>query len=132
MSNNSSLDTLLFRRELQQYIYNVNDILLYIQIFICIMGISGNILALIVINRKALKTSSSSVFITYMAIFDIAILLVHAAGLVKLRHNAFLHCTILYLQNLSTFCASWVLVIITLGISLLPFKISTLCFSILL
>ena len=123
MSNNSSLDTLSFRREVQQYIYNVNHILLYIQIFISVVGISGNLLALIVINRKPLKEHSSSVFITYMAISDTAVLLIHTPSLVKFHHNAFLHCTLIYLKNLSTFCASWVLVIITLGISLLPFKI---------
>ena len=125
MSNNSSSDTLAFRRELQLYIYNVNHILLYIQIFICVVGTSGNILALIVINRKSLKKSSSSVFITYMAIFDTTVLLVHAPSLIKFRYSAFLHCTLLYLENLSTFCANWVLVIITLGISLLLFEITS-------
>ena len=102
---------------------------MYIQIFICVLGISGNILALIVINRKSLKKSSSSVFITYMAIFDTAVLLVQAAGLVQIRHSAFLHCALIYLADLSTFCANWVLVVITLGIPLLSIKISSLSLS---
>jgi hypothetical protein len=117
MYNNSSqsLPPIGFRVELNQYIAKVNYILLFIQAFISIMGVLGNLLVLIVINRKSLRNTSAAVFITYMAIFDTAFLLVHAANLVRSRRNLILHCSLTYLTDLSTFCANWVLVIITLG-----------------
>jgi len=117
MYNNSSLSipSDSFRNEINQYFANVNYILSFVQAFICLMGVFGNLLALIVINRKSLRNTSSAVFITYMAIFDTAVLLVHAANLAKPRGNLLLHCSLTYLIDLSTFCANWVLVIITLG-----------------
>jgi len=114
-NTNSSQPTNLFRHELKQYLASINYILSFIQAFICIMGVLGNILALIVINRKPLRNTSSAVFITYMAIFDSAVLLSHAGNLANLKRNPFLHCSLFYLTDLSTFCANWVLVIITLG-----------------
>jgi hypothetical protein len=101
---------------------NVNHILLFIQAFICIMGVLGNLLALIVINRKSLRNTSSAVFITYMAIFDSAVLILHGTNLIKLPRNVYLHCSLTYLTDLATFCANWVLVIITLGNNLIQFK----------
>jgi hypothetical protein len=116
MSNNSNLSsTYDFRRELNQYLASVNYILSFIQAFICLMGILGNLLALMVINRKPLRNTSSAVFITYMAIFDTVVLLLHAANLARWRGSLFLHCSLIYLTDLSVFCANWVLVIITLG-----------------
>ncbi len=117
MYNNSSLSLSEdhFRNEINQYLSNVNYILSFVQAFICIMGILGNLLALIVINRKSLRNTSSAVFITYMSVFDTAVLLSHATSLAKLPRNLYLQCSITYLTDLSTFCANWVLVIITLG-----------------
>lgn len=117
MSNNSStsLYTASERAEIQQYVDSVNYVIAFIQGMICIVGVLGNMLALIVINRKSLRNTSSSVFITYMAIFDTASLLMHATGLVNFRGRPLLHCTLSFLTDLSTFCANWVLVIITLG-----------------
>jgi hypothetical protein len=117
MSNDSSLSIQsdVIRRELGPYVAKVNHILFFVQAFIVIMGVLGNLLAVIVINRKPLKSTSSAVFITYMAIFDTAVLLEHAANLAKPRPNLFIHCALIYLTDLSTFCANWILVIITLG-----------------
>jgi hypothetical protein len=117
MSNNSSLSIQsdASHDELMEYLLKVNRILFFVQAFITIMGVLGNLLAVIVINRKPLKSTSSAVFITYMAIFDTAVLLVHAANLAKPRRNLVIHCASIYLTDLSTFCANWVLVIITLG-----------------
>ncbi len=118
MYNNSSQSLPLndsFRIELSEYIAKVNYILLFIQAFICIMGVLGNLLVLIVINRKSLRNTSAAVFITYMAIFDITVLLLHAANIARFSRNLILHCSLTYLTDLSTFCANWVLVIITLG-----------------
>lgn len=103
------------RREINEYVTYVNYILSFIQAFVVIMGVLGNILALIVINRKSLRNTSSAVFITYMALFDSAVLILHAVNLARPRRNLFLHCSSTYLTDLSTFCANWVLVIITLG-----------------
>jgi hypothetical protein len=100
---------------MQQFVANVNYIMAFVQGFICVVGVLGNLLALIVINRKSLRNTSSAVFITYMAIFDTALLLVHAANLIRLRGYPLLHCSLTYLTDLTTFCANWVLVIITLG-----------------
>jgi len=117
MYNNSSLSLSQdhFRNEINQYVSNVNYILSFVQAFICIMGILGNLLALIVINRKSLRNTSSAVFITYMSVFDTAVLLSHAANIAKLPRNLYLQCSLTYLTDLSIFCANWVLVIITLG-----------------
>ena len=114
-NSNSSEATNNFRIELNQYLANLNYILSFVQGFICIMGLLGNLLALIVINRRSLKNTSSAVFITYMAIFDSAVLVSHAANLARWKRSLFLHCSLIYLTDLSTFCANWVLVIITLG-----------------
>ncbi|UJR21500.1 hypothetical protein I4U23_024584 [Adineta vaga] len=102
------------RREINQYVAKINFILAFVQSFVSISGLFGNILTLIVINRKALRNTTSAVYITYMAIFDSAILLLHAANLGRPRRNLFLHCSLTYLTDLFTFCANWVLVIITL------------------
>jgi hypothetical protein len=103
------------RDELNRYIANVNYILAFLQAIMSFSGIIGNLSALIVINRKSLRYTSSAVFITYLAIFDSVVLIVHAANLARPRRNLFLHCSLTYLTDLSTFCANWILVIITLG-----------------
>jgi hypothetical protein len=131
MSNNSYLSILsdASRDELGRYLLKVNNIIFFVQAFITIMGVLGNLLAVIVINRKPLKSTSSAVFITYMAIFDTAVLLVHAANLAKPRRNLFIHCASTYLTDLSTFCANWVLIIITLGNKFHSKKTTTFYFS---
>jgi hypothetical protein len=118
IDNNSSLllpSDYFIRKEINQYVAKINFILAFVQTFVVAIGLFGNILALIVINRKSLRNTSSAVFITYMAIFDSGVLLLHAANLVRPRRNLFLHCSLTYLTDLFTFCANWVLVIITLG-----------------
>ena len=129
--SNSSLDVIRPEYgELHQYEENVNRIFMYTQIFITVVGIFGNILVLIVINRKALKDCSSAVFITYMAIFDTGVLLDYATTVfVYLHLNVFVEVAISTLGSLSRFCANWILAIIALGISILSFKISSLSLS---
>ncbi len=114
MFNNSTVAN-PFKSELGIYVRNVNHILLYIQAFICVFGLVGNLLALIVINQKSLRNTSSAVFITYMAIFDSAVLILHAVNLAKPPRIVILLCSLTFLTDLSIFCANWVLVIITLG-----------------
>lgn len=105
----------LVRDELNRYISQVNHVLTFIQAFISFFGIVGNLLALIVINRKSLRCTSSAVFITYLAIFDSAVLVLHAANLLRPRRHLILHCSLTYLTDLATLIANWILVIITLG-----------------
>ena len=117
MFNNSSIPVLpnVFKEELKLYVHNVNHVLWYIQVMICVYGLLGNLLALIVINQKSLRNTSSAVFITYMAIFDSAVLVFHAVNLSKPPQYLYLLCFLTFLTDLSIFCAHWVLVIITLG-----------------
>lgn len=105
----------LIRMEVNQYMKQINFIIMFVQLFVLFIGILGNLLALIVINKRSLRNTSSSVFITYMAVLDSAVLLLHAAKLIQPRRNLFIHCSLTYLIDLFTFCANWVLVIITLG-----------------
>ena len=105
----------LIRIALTQYMKQINFIIFFVQLSVLLFGLFGNTLALIVINRKSLRNTSSAVFITHMAILDSAVLLLHAAELVLPRRNLFIHCSLTYLTDLFTFCANWVLVIITLG-----------------
>jgi hypothetical protein len=79
-------------------------------------GILGNGLALIIINRRALRDTSSSVFITYLAIFDSSVLIVHIINLITLRniHSSILHCFLAYLTDLVTFSSVWIMVIMTI------------------
>ena len=103
------------RKEINQYVAKLNFILAFVQSFVSLSGLLGNTLALIVINKKSLRNTSSAVYITYMAIFDSTILVLHAANLARPRRNLLIHCSLTYLTDLFTFCANWVLVIITLG-----------------
>ena len=115
-NNSSSLPaTHELRDEFNRYARKVNHVIIFVQAFMCFSGILGNLLALTVINRKSLRHTSSAVFITYLAIFDSAVLLIHAATLVRPRRNLFLHCSLTYLTELTTLNANWILVIITLG-----------------
>ena len=113
MSSNSSSVSL--REEFNRYTAQVNYALTFIQAFLTFFGVLGNLLALIVINRKSLRHTSSAVFITYLAIFDSAVLLLHTAHLVRPRRNLLIHCSLTYLTDLATLTANWILVIITLG-----------------
>jgi len=104
------------RIEMTQFIRQVNHWLMIIEIFMVICGIFGNGLALIVINRRSLRDTSSSVFITYMAIFDTSVLIVHVTGLITLRsiQSYILHCFLTYLTDLITFSSVWIMVIMTI------------------
>ncbi|CAF0877370.1 unnamed protein product [Rotaria sordida] len=116
MYNNSSisLTSKEFRNEIKRYLANLNYTLSFVQIFIVLFGVFGNILALVVINRKSLRNTSPSVYITYLAIFDSCVLLLHGANLARPGRYLFIHCSLTYLTDLATFCANWILVIITL------------------
>ena len=118
-----------FREELDRYLRRVNYMAIYVQVCICIFGLVGNLLALIVINQKSLKNTSSAVFITYMAIFDSAVLIFHTINLAKLPRHLWLHCTLTFYTDLSIFCANWTLVIITLGRDNSSFQWNFSCFS---
>lgn len=109
----SSNDSII--KEVRLYVRKINFNLRFIQAFILIIALVGNTLALIVINRKSLRSTSSAVFITYMAIFDSVVLILHAVPLIRLRPPILLDCTLVVLRDLFTFCANWILVIITIG-----------------
>jgi len=108
-------DTLL-RIEMTEFIREVNYWLMIIDFFMVICGIIGNGLALIVINRRSLRDTSSSVFITYLAIFDTSILVVHITSLITSRsiESYILHCFLAYLTDLVTFSGVWIMVIMTI------------------
>jgi len=86
------------------------------EIVMVICGIFGNGLALIIINRPSLRDTSSSVFITYLAIFDSAVLVVHITSLIIFRTIQYyiLHCFLAYLTDLITFLSVWIMVIMTI------------------
>jgi hypothetical protein len=104
------------RNEINKYIRQVNYWITVIDIFIVICGLLGNSLALIVINRRTLRDTSSSVFITYLAIFDSAVLIVHITTLLipNRIQSYLLHCFLVYLTDLVTFCSVWIMVIMTI------------------
>lgn len=110
-----SNDTLI-RMEITEFIQKVNFYITIIEIIMVICGILGNGLALIVINRRSLRDTSSSVFITYLALFDISVLTVHITNLASLHwiQSYLLHCFLAYLTDLVTFCSVWIMVIMTL------------------
>lgn len=117
--NNSTISPLndsLIRIEITEYIHKVNDWITIFEILMVICGILGNGLALIVINRRSLRDTSSSVFITYLAIFDISVLIVHITNLASSHwiQSYILHCFLAYLTDLVTFCSVWIMVIMTL------------------
>ena len=117
--NNSSMSSTNFsviRAEMTEYIHKVNSYLIVIEIIMVICGILGNGLALIVINRRSLRDTSSSVFITYLAIFDISVLTVQLTNLATTNwiQSYPLHCFLAYLTDLVTFCSVWIMVIMTL------------------
>ena len=99
-----------------EFIHKVNFYITIIEIIMVVCGILGNGLALIVINRRSLRDTSSSVFITYLALFDISVLSVHITNLAssQLIQSYFLHCFLAYLTDLVTFCSVWIMVIMTL------------------
>ncbi len=117
--NNSTISILnddLIRMEVTEFIQKVNFYITILEILMVICGILGNGLALIVINRRSLRDTSSSVFITYLAIFDISVLTVHITGLATSNwiQSYILHCFLAYLTDLVTFCSVWIMVIMTL------------------
>jgi hypothetical protein len=112
----SLLNDRLIRMEITQFIQTVNFYITMIEIIMVICGILGNGLALIVINRRSLRDTSSSVFITYLAIFDISVLGVYITSLATSRwiQSYILHCFLAYLTDLVSFCSVWIMVIMTL------------------
>ncbi|CAF0785806.1 unnamed protein product [Adineta steineri] len=110
------LNDSLIRMEITEFIQKVNFWITIMEIVMVICGIIGNGLALIVINRRSLRDTSSSVFITYLAIFDISVLVVHITSLATshLIHSYIAHCFLTYLTDLVTFCSVWIIVIMTL------------------
>ncbi|CAF0935475.1 unnamed protein product [Rotaria sp. Silwood1] len=111
-SNSSSSNK--FEIEFTRYIISLNYTLSFVQAFIILFGVLGNLLALIVINRRSLKNTSSAVYITYMAIFDSCVLFLHGANLRITSRSAFINCSLTYFTDLTIFCANWILVLITL------------------
>jgi len=117
--NHSSIDIFndtLIRIEITEFIRQVNYWLMIMEVVMVICGIFGNGLALIVINRRSLRDTSSSVFITYLAIFDSSVLIVHIISLISLRSIGpyILHCLLAYLTDLVTFSSIWIMVIMTI------------------
>ncbi|CAF3566160.1 unnamed protein product [Rotaria socialis] len=110
------LNDSLIRIEITEFIQKVNFWITIMEIVMVICGILGNGLALIVINRRSLRDTSSSVFITYLAIFDILVLAVHITNLAISYYiqSYILHCFFAYLTDLVTFCSVWIMVIMTL------------------
>jgi hypothetical protein len=117
---NQSLCTMVnesvIREEMMEYIRQVNLWIIIVEILMVTFGILGNGLALIVINRRSLRDTSSSIFITYLAIFDIAVLTVHITSLATSHwiQSYIFHCILTYLADLVTFCSVWIMVIMTL------------------
>ena len=102
MFNNSSIlfPSNTIQLELRQYVTYINRNLLIIQVAICVFGLLGNLLAIVVINQRSLKNTSSAVFITYMAFFDSSVLVCHAMHLIRLPRNLVLHCSLTFLTEL--------------------------------
>ncbi|CAF3432266.1 unnamed protein product [Rotaria socialis] len=117
-NNDSSIEGLnetLIRIEIIRFIQEVNYWLMITGFFMVIFGVLGNGLALIVINRRSLRSTSSSVFITYLAIFDTLVLIVHQTGLITSRsiNSHIVHCFITFFTDFVTFCSVWIMVIMT-------------------
>lgn len=114
--SSSRIDDTHIRKEMNEFIPKVIFWLTIIEIVMVTCGILGNGLALIVINRRSLRDTSSSVFITYLAIFDISVLTVHITILASSKwvHSYLTHCFLTYLTDLVTFCSVWTMVIMTL------------------
>lgn len=115
VSNKTDNDSAV-RAEVTAFIREVNYWIGIIEICMVVFGVIGNTLALIIINRPSLRNTSSSVFITYLAIFDSLVLIVHLTGLILLSRIKFyiLHCLITFLADFVTFCSVWIMVIMTL------------------
>ncbi|CAF1037916.1 unnamed protein product [Rotaria sp. Silwood1] len=119
-NNNESLinkfnDTSI-RAEINQFIQQVNYWLMIVELCMVLFGVLGNSLALIVINRRSLRHTSSSVFITYLAIFDSLVLIVHFTCLITLHtiKSFIVHCFFTYLTDFITFTSVWIMVIMTI------------------
>ena len=104
------------RTEINEYIRQINYWLLIAEFIMVVCGTVGNCLALIVINRRPLRHTTSCVFITYLAIFDTLVLAVHLTGLITLRSikSFVLHCFFTYLTDFITFPSVWIIVIMTI------------------
>ncbi|CAF1250557.1 unnamed protein product [Adineta ricciae] len=117
--NQSSIeifDDRAMRIEITEFIRQVNYWLMIIEMIMVICGICGNGMALIVINRRSLRDTSSSVFITYLAIFDSSVLIVHITSLITLHsiQSYILHCFFTFLTDFVTFSSVWIMVVMTI------------------
>ena len=120
------------RHEITRFIQNLNYWLLIVECLMVFFGICGNLLALVVINRRSLRDTSSSVFITYLAVFDSSVLLVHLTSLISSRfvRSTTLHCLLAYLTDFVTFSSIWIMVIMTIERCIAvhsPFSAKRLC-----
>lgn len=115
-SMGSMLNDSALRLEITQFIQKANFWITVAEIIMVICGILGNGLAITVINRRSLRGTSSSTFITYLAIFDISVLIVHITNLATLHwiQSYILHCLLTYATDLVTFCSVWIMVVMTL------------------
>lgn len=93
----------------------VNGYFGLLQITLVIFGTIGNLLSIIVINRKPLRIGSSSVFITFLAVFDTMVLLMHTVRLYVHPKSWMINCAMTISTDFWSFCAFWTLVVITLG-----------------
>ncbi|CAF3576764.1 unnamed protein product [Adineta steineri] len=104
------------RIEINEFIRQVNYWLMIVELIMVICGVCGNGMALIIINRRSLRDTSSSVFITYLAVFDTSVLIVHITSLVTLHsvQSYILHCFFAFLTDFVTFTSVWIMVIMTI------------------
>ncbi|CAF0818833.1 unnamed protein product [Adineta steineri] len=117
--NHSAIGTLndtSMRIEINEFIRQVNYWLMIVELIMVICGVCGNGMALIIINRRSLRDTSSSVFITYLAVFDTSVLIVHITSLVTLHsvQSYILHCFFAFLTDFVTFTSVWIMVIMTI------------------
>ncbi|CAF1004291.1 unnamed protein product [Rotaria sp. Silwood1] len=97
-----------FRRQASYWIF-------IIKCCICSLGILGNGLALIVINHRSLRNTTSRVFITYLAIFDsLTLILMLTDSIILFKRSLILNCISLYLSDFFTLTSVWIMVIMTI------------------
>ncbi|CAF1487372.1 unnamed protein product [Rotaria sp. Silwood1] len=102
--------------EIDEFVREVDYWVTIIQCCMVLFGVLGNGLALIVINRRSLRNTSSSVFITYLAIFDSLVLIAYFTySVIWDQYLVFLSsCVIIYLHDFFTLTSVWIMVIITI------------------
>lgn len=87
-------------------------------LFLLIFGTLTNTLSIIIINRKHMRTSTASLFITFMAIFDILFLLIKfTSNMVKLyRMPIYSACIFVHglLPDITMFMSVWLIILTSL------------------